>query len=165
MGVRWDNPKGIEALYDDTDESIDLFVVRAADRVADRLHELVTDLTPMSDDPFREFPGRLPGTLKRSWEKGEVEMFRDGRVRVTVETFDPVAPHVEWDTSPHLIRARRAAALRFYSPLGELVFAKVVNHPGTTGQHMMARALDRLQAELPAILRQEMFEWARGQAA
>lgn len=165
MGVTWDNPKGIEALYDDTGDSLDGLERRLADRVGDRLLELVTDLTPMSDDPFREFPGRVPGTLKRSWEKGEVELYADGRVRVTVETFDPVAPHVEWDTSPHLIRARRAAALRFYSPLGEVVFAKVVHHPGTTGQHMMARALDRLQADLPAIMREELAAWARREAA
>lgn len=164
MGVRWHNVEGISDMYDEP-QSIEVMARRVADRLADRLHELVTELTPVSDDPFREFPGRVPGTLKRSWEKGEVVLLTADRLRITVETFDPVAPHVEWDTSPHLIRPRRAAALRFYTPLGELVFASVVRHPGTTGQHMMARALDRLHVEAPVIMREELALWARGEAA
>lgn len=43
-------------------------------------------------------------------------------------------------TVPHVIRPRRARALRF-EMAGKIVFATKVNHPGTTGSHFLERAL------------------------
>lgn len=155
------------------DDEIQRFGLRVALRVQRRLKELVTEFTPMSDDPFREFPGRVPGTLKRSWEFGDVDV-RERRIAVTVETFDPVAPHVEWDTAPHRIRPKpervakaaaqgRRAMLRFYDrATGAVVFRGEVFHPGTSGAHMMARALDRLEVEWPVIAREEWAALGRG---
>lgn len=136
-------------------------------RVQRRLRELVAEFTPMSDDPFREYPGRLPGTLKRSWELGTV-VVAGNSYRVTVETHDPVAPHVEWDTAPHRIRpkpARVAAAaavgkramLRWWDRrTGQMVFAHEVLHPGTSGAHMMARALDAVGLEFGSLVQAEL---------
>lgn len=156
-----------------SDTSVRSLGLRIALRVQRRLRELVAEYTPVSDDPFREFPGRLPGTLKRSWELGAV-IVGDDSFHVTVETFDPVAPHVEWDTAPHRIRpkpARVAAAaaqgkramLRWWDRrTGQMVFAHEVLHPGTSGAHMMARALDTLEREWPVIVREEIAGWASG---
>ncbi|WP_329173335.1 hypothetical protein [Streptomyces sp. NBC_01477] len=43
-------------------------------------------------------------------------------------------------TRPHVIRPRRARALRFQSG-GSTVFAKVVYHPGTRPNNFLARSL------------------------
>jgi hypothetical protein len=43
-------------------------------------------------------------------------------------------------TRPHLIRPRRAKALRFEVG-GDVVFTKLVRHPGTRPNNFMARAL------------------------
>jgi hypothetical protein len=43
-------------------------------------------------------------------------------------------------TRPHLIRPRRARALRF-TVGGDVVFAKLVRHPGTRANDFMGRAL------------------------
>lgn len=43
-------------------------------------------------------------------------------------------------TRPHIIRARRRKSLRFMSG-GQVVFAKSVRHPGTTGTQFLTRAL------------------------
>ena len=48
------------------------------------------------------------------------------------------APHVEWNTRPHIITPRKAKALRFVAKDGTVVFTQKVNHPGTKGAHMLA---------------------------
>lgn len=45
-------------------------------------------------------------------------------------------------TRPHLIRPRRAKALRFDAG-GATVFAKLVRHPGTNANNFMQRALQQ----------------------
>lgn len=155
-------------------DGIEVLAQRITMRVGLRLRELVADFTPMSDDPFRQFPGRLPGTLKRSWELGDIDV--GGRIySVEVLTRDPVAPHVEWDTAPHRIRPKpervaeaaakgKQAMLRWWDrKTGRIVFAHEVLHPGTSGAHMMARALSQIAVEWQVIAREEMVAWARGE--
>lgn len=49
----------------------------------------------------------------------------------TVEAKTPQARYVEFGTRPHVIRPRRARALRFFWPrVGRVVFFAKVNHPG-----------------------------------
>lgn len=175
MGFKWENGRGLTELVDEWAEELPHVARRIAERVEERFLELVRDFTPMSDDPFRQFPGRLPGTLKRSWE-AETELLSEGRLRVTVETHDPVAPHVEYPTRPHIIRPRperaaaaaaegRVAMLRFYDrDTGRVVFRHEVHHPGTAGAYMMHRALIELAAEWQRIAREEIEAWSSGRS-
>lgn len=47
---------------------------------------------------------------------------------------------------PHVIRARPGKVLRFQVG-GQVVFARVVNHPGTKGTHFLDRALREVAAQ------------------
>lgn len=47
---------------------------------------------------------------------------------------------------PHVIRPRRAQVLRFRVG-GQVVFARVVNHPGTRGTHFLDKALRDVAAQ------------------
>lgn len=93
--------------------------------------------------------GRPPGTLKEAWEGGEVEKTKDG-YRFTVVNPDPIASHVEHDTQPHLIMAKKARVLRF--PAGPVFrYRPVVWHPGTQGQHMLRDTEAEVDARYPEI--------------
>jgi hypothetical protein len=52
----------------------------------------------------------------------------------------PATRYVIEGTRPHLIRPRRARALRFEVG-GDVVFTKLVRHPGTRPNNFLARAL------------------------
>lgn len=58
----------------------------------------------------------------------------------TVESNVAYAPYVHDGTRPHRIRPRNRQALRF-NVGGQVVFAKVVNHPGTRARPFLVRAL------------------------
>ncbi|MEW2127109.1 HK97 gp10 family phage protein [Streptomyces sp. NPDC007259] len=55
------------------------------------------------------------------------------------------APYVNDGTRPHVIRPKRAKALRF-NVGGRTVFAAVVNHPGTRANPFLDRALREVAA-------------------
>lgn len=130
--------------------------VRTARRVGRRLLELVERYTPVAEpDPRDDRGGRVPGTLRRSWRLGEPVILPGGRVRIEVFTRDRIAPHVEYPTRPHIIRPRRARALRFFAD-GQMVFAMQVQHPGTRGSFMMARAMAQVAVEWRGIARREL---------
>lgn len=142
---------------------------RTAERVADDLHERVVRHTPVAKPPAASVAAewqrerrRRPGHLKDSWRVGEVTVKLDGEeVTVDVYTLDLVAPHVEWDTQPHLIVPKDPGGLlRYWNHAGETVFAKVVHHPGTRGQHMMATSLVEVAATWESIGSEEMSRWA-----
>ncbi len=152
MGYRQDGD--LADLFDD--EPIIAFTRRVAERVQERLLELVTEFTPVAPpDPDRD---RKPGTLRDSWEKGSIT-FDGRRFEIEVFTMDPVGPHVEYPTRPHIIRPRPergpGAMLRFRVD-GNVVYAKEVHHPGTKGSFMMTRALDQIQNEWLAIAHEEL---------
>lgn len=119
--------------------------------------------------------GRLPGTLKESWQVGEVEVYFSAtgeRRRIAVYTMDPVAPHVEWDTMPHLILPKKPrrrkedggweGGVLSIPTAGGMVFAKVVHHPGTRGVHMMATAIAEVAVEWRRIAEREWRAETRG---
>ena len=60
------------------------------------------------------------------------------------------APMVEFGTKPHDIEPKKGKALRFKGR-GGFVFAKIVHHPGTKGQHPAERGLEVAK---PRILRE-----------
>lgn len=162
----------LASLADPLADGIDRMAARATREVGDDLRRRVRRHTPIAKPGAAEIMasygsssawirargGRTPGTLWESWRVGEVQVLLGGRVRsVEVYTLDPVAPHVEWDTIPHIIAVKRARALTIPTR-GGMVYAKVVNHPGTRGVHMMATALLEVAASWE---RTVASEWAR----
>ena len=82
--------------------------------------------------------GRPPGSLRGSWVALPLEEAGDS-ISAPVENIDPVASHVEHDTVPHMIFAKRAKVLRF--PVGPVFrYRPFVFHPGTQGSHMLRDA-------------------------
>ncbi|WP_284576856.1 hypothetical protein [Streptomyces sp. 2P-4] len=82
----------------------------------------------------REAPGRMGRFV--SWEVTEGPQGLQG-----VITCDHPATRFVLDgTRPHLIRPRRRKALRFEVG-GDVVFAKLVRHPGTKPNNFLGRAL------------------------
>lgn len=146
---------------------------RTTGRVGDLLLERTRAHTPVAKPPpgaaaeWLEARKRAPGTLKDSWLVGEVTVKADGTTyTVPVYTLDPIAPHVEWPTMPHLILPRRPGGwLRFWDRFGGVVFARLVHHPGTHGSFMLTTALAEIALEWQAIGAEEMDRWAHEQAA
>ena len=142
--------------------------LRIAEAVQDDMHRGMVDRTPVAELPLAykgnlgawiEDRKRRPGTLRSRWEKEPLKVLPGPRVIVAVENTDPVAIHVEEDTRPHVIRPRRAKALRF--PLGTIFrFATKVNHPGSQGQHMARDTMAEIEATWPRtaerVLREEL---------
>lgn len=62
------------------------------------------------------------------------------RQRWTVGSDVEYAPMVNDGTRPHIIRPKRAKALRFKVG-GKVVFARIVHHPGTRARPFLDRAL------------------------
>lgn len=168
-------------------EPMHLAGLRTADRVGNDLKDRVKRHTPVAHPPpgvdVAEWEasrkGRLPGTLRESWERERVREV-GGHVTVAVKTDDPTAPLVEWETRPHTIRpkADRAPAsviatgnprgtvqdgrahLRFPGQGGGPQYAREVHHPGTRGAHMMATSLAEESVAWQAIGAEEMRRWA-----
>lgn len=70
----------------------------------------------------------------------------------TIEALAPYAGFVEKGTAPHEIRPMRAQALRF-EVAGQVVFAKLVRHPGTKPNPFMQRAADETVSQVPRVFR------------
>jgi hypothetical protein len=144
---------------------------RLADDATGLLKDRVTDRTPVAGVPsslsvtaFAGRRGRMPGTLKKSWEQHAVVEGTNAsgtpRFSGEVDTQDPIAELVEYPTRPHVIRPRKdrapasvketgkargtvkdgRAALMWFGP-GGMVFAREVQHPGTQGSYMMRDGL------------------------
>jgi hypothetical protein len=170
----------LEAMF--TVEPWERCAERIVRRCGDRLLELAEAYTPIAVvDPEEQFARRrLPGTLKRAWRSGEVQLFGTGHLEVIVENNDPIARYVEYPTKPHTIRPkadRQAASvietrkprgtvqdgrahLRFKVG-GRVVYAREVHHPGTHGAHMLSRALAALAVEWREIAEDEIARTAR----
>jgi hypothetical protein len=154
-------------------EPLDLTAYRIVERVGDDLNQRVRRHTPVATPP----PGaaaewlaarhRRPGHARDSWKVGEVTVILGGeRYSIDVYTLDPVMPHIEWDTQPHLIVPKDPnGVLRYWNRVGDRVFAKVVHHPGTRGKHMMATSLVEVAASWQRIGHEELRRWSREQVA
>jgi hypothetical protein len=129
--------------------------VETARRVAEELEERVAERTPVAEIPeaysgsygswIGDRKGRRPGTMKRSWRRTPPRVRPGPSVSVTVYNEDDRAQFVEWDTRPHIIRARnRGGLLRF--PMGSnFLYRRQVSHPGTEGVHMMRDSLAEME--------------------
>lgn len=81
------------------------------------------------------------------------------------------APWVEWDTGRHkpggqyiIITPKRSKYLRFRGRTGDIVYTKLVRHPGSKGAHMFAKGADAIERQLPASLNAKLRElaWKHG---
>lgn len=142
------------------------------------LHHKIVENTPVSyhgialgHQGFGHERPRAPGTLKRSWylDPDGVHRRRRGADYAyigQVKTDDPIAPFVENDTRPHIIRPKNPNGfLRFRLwPSGQLVFAKMVRHPGTTGHHMVLLSENAARVNFAHIVGRRLRLWAVQQA-
>jgi HK97 gp10 family phage protein len=80
------------------------------------------------------------------WKKGHLsqsivkEIDEDGNA--TLRASASYAVYVEKGTAPHEIRPANASVLAFQAMGGEMVFTKLVRHPGTPPNPFMQRAVE-----------------------
>lgn len=139
--------------------------------------------TPVDISPYRDKPARPPGTARNSVHATDVDRRRgvvgpvyEGRAR----TEDPIFPHIEWTTKPHIIRPRAdrnpASVVETRRPRGTVQdgraalswrdatgrrFAKEVHHPGTRGQHPFAYGAAETERQLVPLSRPAVALFAR----
>jgi HK97 gp10 family phage protein len=87
--------------------------------------------------------------------RGSIALIKINDLHYVVGSPLEYAVFVERGTRPHIIRPKRARALRFEVG-GETVFAKKVMHPGTEPQPFFQRALQKYRAQWKRIWRSVM---------
>lgn len=92
------------------------------------------------------------GKLARSLVK---EVSEDGEA--TLKALAPYAKFVVRGTRPHVIRPSRANCLFFKTKGGDLVFTRLVRHPGTKPNPFLSRAVDKTREQIDDIWK-ELFE-------
>ena len=120
---------------------------------------------------FRRLEEAVKSLVERAADYGEEEMKRRapvrkgrlrGSIRKRVDLVNleaevgpgvPYAVFVEFGTRPHIIRPVRAQALRFEVG-GEIVFAKLVRHPGTRPQPFMRETAEAVERRIPGLWRE-----------
>lgn len=86
------------------------------------------------------------GHLGRSIREGQVRMSGPRTVDGSVEATARYAAPVHEGSRPHIIRPRKAKALRFEIG-GRTVFARMVRHPGTKARPFLRNAGFRVAAQ------------------
>lgn len=144
---------------------------RMAERGGDRMVEITVINTPIGG---RDIDGTGGGNLRSSWYQLPTKRIRhvlgpayQSGVASNVE----YAPYVEHGTglwgprgSKYPIRPKNPGGmLRWRSPTGGYVYARVVMHPGSPGQHMVAIAGEVTEAEVDSggLFDSILNEWAR----
>lgn len=94
-------------------------------------------------DPVPRRSPRVPGTMRDGITK-RIDSTAQGLVGVV--TAPPPALWVHEGTQPHVITARNAPRLVFWSgKAGKVVYAKSVNHPGNKADPWLRKSLDALR--------------------
>lgn len=86
-------------------------------------------------EAVRRAPGSMGTGIRSQIQRGPGGDFR-GVIRST----HPATIYVVSGTRPHIIRPVRAKALRF-TVGGQVVYAKIVHHPGTRANNFLAESL------------------------
>lgn len=86
--------------------------------------------------------GARHGSMGRSI-RSRIDTDARGLPQGVVWVAHPAGRYVLEGTRAHLIRPRRARALRFKARSGDIVFAKLVRHPGYRGSNFLLEALRR----------------------
>lgn len=117
------NPREVQA-------TVNAFARRDSERVAD---QVITRAKILAGTRFNVQTGRY----RNGFQKRPKFTARGPGWQV----FNPVsyAPYLEEGTRPHIIRPKRAKALRFKVG-GRTVYAKIVHHPGTKAGHVLTDA-------------------------
>lgn len=138
------------------------FLNRAAEAGGDRMAEVAALNTPVRTSHLRE-SWRTKAVVVMTMPAGEVAYVSGA------ETFVEYAPYVEWGTglwgpkhAKYPIRPKNPDGwLRWIDPhTGLPVFAKLVMHPGSPGNHMMAIAANVAEFEYAWICQLALMEWA-----
>lgn len=117
------------------------FITRRGTDVSRRMVAIAQQNAPVKTGHLRANIKPAPFVMTGPF-KGEGGVEIDKRVV-------PYAGFVMYGTRPHVIRARRARALRFFWPkIGRVVFFKSVNHPGTKANRFLERAMNQAAREL-----------------
>lgn len=85
------------------------------------------------------------GNLGRQIKEGQISFTGPRTVSGSVEDHADYALYVHEGSGPHVIRPRKAKALRFQIG-GRTIFAKLVNHPGTKPRPFLRNAGMRIAA-------------------
>jgi len=88
--------------------------------------------------------------------------YNTGKWNLNIGTNVPYAPYVEYGTRPHIIRPRRARALRFIIEDQE-IYATIVRHPGSWGSNppparFLGYALENIRREAISVLKNNILE-------
>ena len=122
-----------------TIEKTDLRIV--ANRLEEAIKKLIERLADYAEEEMKRRAPVKTGRLKHSIRK------RVDLINLEAEVGPEVSygVYVEFGIRPHIIRPVRARALRFEAT-GEIVFARLVRHPGTKPKpfiHETAEAVER----------------------
>jgi hypothetical protein len=103
---------------------------------------------------YRDRTGRLTQSIRAEQVEGTlaegfVVGLSAGGLRVEY------AGHIEFGTRPHVIRARKAKALRF-TVGGQDVFRRQVRHPGTRAYRFMQNAVDAKTKQVEQLIEDGM---------
>ena len=131
------------------------YMRRRADETGDDVKDRVQRRTPIGREIDRR-TGRDMGPtadLRRSVTKIRVQKPAPNVWRSGAYSIRSYVAHVEYGTRRHIIRPRtgrvgrhgKAATLRFWTN-GQLVYARMVNHPGAPGHFMFRLGLEEAQA-------------------
>ncbi len=89
----------------------------------------------VEQEAIRRAPGSMGRTIRTSIQRGP-----GGEFRGVINVRHPAALYVTGGTRPHVIRPVRARALRFMIG-GQVVYAKVVMHPGNRPNDFLIQSL------------------------
>ncbi len=124
------------------------FEPEIAQKLVDRLADLAWS------NAFYEAPWRT-GYLAQSIVKDV------GILEASIKPLASYAVFVENGTAPHVIRPVNASVLAFEGSSGEMVFTRLVRHPGTQPNPFMRRAADATEGQVLSVfdeLWQELTE-------
>lgn len=113
------------------------FTTSQAGRIATQILAVAKRNCPVRTGELRE-SGKVDGV------SGKGNYRAEGAVSFTA----PYAVFVHEGTRPHVIRPRRARALRFEMD-GRVIFAAHVNHPGTAPNPFLANAVRQVRRDAP----------------
>ena len=113
-------------------------------RLEGPIRRLLGEAADFAEKTMKEKAPARTGRLRRSIRK------RVGRFEAEIGPTVPYAVYVEYGTRPHIIRPVRAHALRF-EVNGEVVFTRLVRHPGTKPQRFVRETAEELQNQIPRL--------------